>query len=335
LNKMNKLFDKVWCLDKLDKAALKLTAFYVLGAVVVSSGVTLAVYRIFFAVLRDSIEYKLVALNYGLTAGQEFVAAAGRELLRILLATDLFLVTAAALLGYWSAKLTLRPIRENMLRQKQFIANAAHELKTPVAIMKTGLDTLPTDRPLTAEELAELKKDLSEEVDALNDLIDNLLLLDKFATEEVVEVDFSLLCSTEVNKFKKYAKDKNINLNFNIEKGIKVRMSLVGAKAVVRNLIKNALDYTKPDGRVEVSLCRFEDRALFTVKDTGIGIPAKDRPYVFERFFKASNAKSFSTGSGLGLAIVAVVVEESKGKIRVESEEGKGTLITVELPVAA
>ena len=103
---------------------------------------------------------------------------------------------------------------------------------------------------------------------------------------------------------------------------------------VFHNLLENAMRYTAPGGRIRVRLSAVSGAALMQVADTGIGIPEKDLPYVFERFFRSDRARrAYTGGSGLGLSIARWIVEAHKGEISVESEVGKGTTFTVKLPL--
>jgi two-component system phosphate regulon sensor histidine kinase PhoR len=108
-----------------------------------------------------------------------------------------------------------------------------------------------------------------------------------------------------------------------------------GLLQLVGNLVGNALHYTPRGGRVTVSLARAGERARLQVEDSGIGIPAADLPRIFDEFFRASNARERRTdGTGLGLAIVNAVAVQHGGSVQVESEVGRGTRFTVELPLA-
>jgi signal transduction histidine kinase len=103
---------------------------------------------------------------------------------------------------------------------------------------------------------------------------------------------------------------------------------------VLHNLLENAIRYTEPGGKIRVRLSSSPSEAAIDVTDTGIGIPAADLPFVFERFFRSDRARrAYHGGSGLGLSIARWIVEAHKGTITVESEIGKGTTFTVKLPL--
>jgi signal transduction histidine kinase len=103
---------------------------------------------------------------------------------------------------------------------------------------------------------------------------------------------------------------------------------------VLHNLVENAMRYTPPGGSVRVRLSTTRDEARIEVSDTGVGIPEKDLPFVFERFFRSDRARrAYTGGSGLGLSIVRWIVEAHKGKVEIASEVDKGTTVVVKLPL--
>ncbi len=130
------------------------------------------------------------------------------------------------------------------------------------------------------------------------------------------------------------AKDKNISVNFTMDAGIdKIRAAKEYVQETLTNLLVNSIKYTPRNGRVDITIRNKGSSVLIEIADTGIGIPQKELPRIFEEFYRASNAKEVERdGTGLGLSIAKHVIEMHNGKIWVESEEGKGSKFSIELP---
>jgi two-component system phosphate regulon sensor histidine kinase PhoR len=125
-------------------------------------------------------------------------------------------------------------------------------------------------------------------------------------------------------------------LSIGLEPVPPVRGSARDLTLLVRNLVDNAIRYTKPDGRVEVTLSSEGEEVVLSVTDTGVGIPTRELPRIFERFYRVDRARSRETGgTGLGLSIVKHVIENHGGTVNVTSELGRGTRFEVRLPAAA
>lgn len=225
--------------------------------------------------------------------------------------------------------------------KSQFVRAVTHELRSPVAGAQSLLRTVTHD---LAGGLNDLQRDvlrrLSDRLDALQMLIDDLLDLAAGKVEgletELTPVSIEAAALSAVDRLASQAKEKGIDLRVEyVPRGLTVMASEEGLGRIFLNLIGNAIKYTLPGGRVNVSLEQADDEVVITVCDTGIGIPEVDLPHLFEEFYRASNVKrSGITGTGLGLAIVKDLVERYKGRISVRSKLGEGTTFTVVLPLA-
>jgi heavy metal sensor kinase len=230
-------------------------------------------------------------------------------------------------------------IAEHLKRRRDFLANAAHELRTPLAAIRSSVEVaLASERSPAA--YRELLEDIIDEGTALETLVNQLLLISESepdrerrdwepaALDEVV--------TKAVDMFRGVAESRETTLV--IER--LDRMSVLGNRAhlrqVVNNLLDNAVKYTPLGGRVTVRLEAHDEgrTAALHVSDNGAGIDAADLPLIFDRFFRTNRArnKDETHGAGLGLSICKSVVESHRGTIRCESHLGHGTTITVELP---
>jgi len=221
-------------------------------------------------------------------------------------------------------------------QRNQFISNASHEMKTPLASVKILSETLLEQDPVDPGMTREFLGDIVSEVDRMNRLITDLLTLarreEQDPTKDFDEVDLAALTKDVCKKLMPLAKEHNLTLKLTQPEQAWITGSTVALEQMLTNLIDNAIKYTA-EGGVFVSLERKAGRWILTVKDTGVGIAQSDIPYIFDRFYRVDKARSRATGgTGLGLSIVKDVISQHQGEIQVESEPGKGTTMRVSLP---
>lgn len=233
-------------------------------------------------------------------------------------------------------------IRELYEARATFVRVATHELRAPLA---AGLSLMKNIEQGYAGELTEQQTALIRRVtlrlEGLRTLIDDLLTLavsreastaQAPLTPESVRTTLDRMIERETPQ----AEMKKIRLDYHLadEPGI-VMAGDVGLQIIVGNLLNNAIKYTPDGGQVTVDYAVHHAIVTITIQDTGIGIPAEDLPHIFNEFFRAQNAKKTQvTGTGIGLSTVHTLVERYKGTIVLQSEEGKGTTVTVSLPLA-
>jgi signal transduction histidine kinase len=221
--------------------------------------------------------------------------------------------------------------------RRDFVANASHELKTPAASIQAAAETIRGAALEDPGAIPTFAGHLEHEAARLSRIIADLLDLSRLESgSELTEiVDVGAIVREEVARFEDPAAEAGIGLSIDTDDAPKVRGSARDLALLVRNLIDNAVRYTGRGGRVDVALSTTGDAALLTVTDTGAGIPTRDLPRIFERFYRVDRARSRETGgTGLGLAIVRHVVENHGGDVSVESELGRGTRFEVRLPAA-
>jgi signal transduction histidine kinase len=257
------------------------------------------------------------------------------------------LTLLSVLFSYLLGGAALRPAKDSLQFQKRFIGNVAHEMRTPLAIMKTSTEValmdpdLPPDHRATFEEII-------VELNRVSETITNLLSFNTLIRPEQLvreSVDLGEVAYTVMTRHKEFALSRGIELMsdiFDVPAADRLAYgNTVALEQVTTNLVKNALNYTPAHqgGIVEIKIepIPFEDRVALTIRDSGIGIADKDLFHIFEPFYRAdtSRAREIGTGSsGLGLAIVNEIVRLHHGTITVRSAVGRGTTIKVTLPRA-
>jgi heavy metal sensor kinase len=222
-------------------------------------------------------------------------------------------------------------LQASFVRERQFTADASHELRTPLTAMMAILDAVRARRR-TPEEYEVALADLAKESERLRTLTENLLGLAQSGNPKQdfnESTDLSMLLRDVSDSFRPLAESKGITMKCNVASDLIVRGDNDALIRLFVNLLENAVKYTQRGG-ISVSASAVGDFAIVAVEDTGIGIPAADLPYVFDRFYRVE--KSRSEGSaGLGLAIVLEIVRSHGGSIDVRSQEGNGTIFEVQL----
>jgi signal transduction histidine kinase len=222
--------------------------------------------------------------------------------------------------------------------RRDFVANASHELKTPAATIQAVAETLrqaAEDDPAAVPRFA---SQLEREAVRLSRIVADLLDLSRLESGSALEEQVSLgaVAREEGRRLEAAAQRAGVTLEIRTDTERPVRGSHRDLALLLRNLIDNAIRYSHADGQVQVEIGSEGDEVTMGISDTGIGIPSKDIPRIFERFYRVDRARSRDTGgTGLGLAIVKHVVENHGGTIEVTSELGRGTTFRIRLPAAA
>jgi two-component system, OmpR family, phosphate regulon sensor histidine kinase PhoR len=221
--------------------------------------------------------------------------------------------------------------------RRDFVANASHELKTPVAAVRALAETLLTALPDDPEAGRRFAERIGREAERLEVLARDLLDLSRVerGTLDVEPVDLVGLAKEVADGYTDLAEERRVRLHTELQPQLSLRGDRAQLGLLVSNLLDNALRHTPAKGTVHVRLEAAEGRAVIQVADTGEGIPAGELSRVFERFYRVDKARARQTGgTGLGLAIVRHVAEAHGGTVRVDSELGRGSSFTVSLPLA-
>lgn len=249
----------------------------------------------------------------------------------------MFLVSGAS---WWLAGLAMRPVYRSYQQMQQFTADAAHELRTPLAATRATVEDALDMDGLPELEARSALQTIQRQNHRLSQLVQDLLLLSRMDSQKLAPKQQSCclndLISDVVEEFEDFAIAAEIQLGIDIR--VHQPLLVVGNEEqlyrLVTNLVINAIQYTPKEGKVTVMLERSDNHALIHVHDTGIGIAFAEQPRIFDRFYRVNSDRSRHTGgSGLGLAIVKAIVEAHQGYIKVQSELGKGTIFIVRLPL--
>jgi two-component system, OmpR family, sensor histidine kinase SenX3 len=219
--------------------------------------------------------------------------------------------------------------------RRDFVANASHELKTPAASIRAAAETLSSIADRDPQAVPRFASQLEREAMRLSRIVADLLDLSRLESGSDLgeRVRLDALAREEAERFEETAREGGRVIRLDPTESATVSGSGRDLSLMIRNLIDNALRYTQPGGHVEISVTARNDMVELAVSDDGIGIPIRDLPRVFERFYRVDRARSRETGgTGLGLSIVRHVAENHGGTVEVDSELGAGSTFTVTLP---
>jgi heavy metal sensor kinase len=243
----------------------------------------------------------------------------------------------------------LRPLTESMTQmlarlehsfeqQREFVGNAAHELKTPVAVLKSTLQSL-LQRPRSSEEYRTGLQASLQDLDRLEQLLQRMLRLaraDRRDTQpgELDVIDINSTCEEAVERIRSLAESRKTTIQLATNGPVPFRADPEDLQLVWTNLLENAVRYSPEGASIEVAVAHEGDKAQVIFQDHGLGISASDLPRIFDRFYRGDRSRTRATGGfGLGLAIAKALVEAYGGTIAADSTPGKGTRMTVELPM--
>ncbi|HJT58893.1 MAG TPA: ATP-binding protein [Ktedonobacteraceae bacterium] len=222
-------------------------------------------------------------------------------------------------------------------QQRRFVADASHELRTPVAAIRSMID-VTLAQGAGEEEAVHVLSEVNVVTERLGHLINDLLTLARADEGQTLlerkPVRLDLLATDVAASTELLAAEQDIAVTVDTSEPVLVLGDEVRLIQVILNLLQNALVYTNAGGKISLKVEARDNNALLSIRDTGIGIAPEHLEHIFERFYRADAARSRAVGgSGLGLAIVDWIVHAHKGTISVESEVGKGALFTVSLPL--
>lgn len=325
-------------------ARLKLTAWYLIIIMLVSGTFSIAFYRASTNEIQrviDRIHYlqsqssqlQLPTPPNTVITLDELQDVKTRLQLALIIVNGFIFVLAGGA-GYFLAGRTLRPIQVMVDEQNQFISDASHELRTPIATLRAEMEATLLEEHLSDKEARSLIGSNLEELGKLQELANSLLQLAVSDEEGIGNDSVSLhdVIQTAYKKVAPMAKKKQITFTFSHIEG-KVKGNKSGLVEVFVNLFDNAIKYSPEKKHVAVSSIIKKHSVVINVKDEGVGIASADAQHIFDRFYRADKSRSQADGHGLGLSIAKKIVTAYNGSIGATSVFHKGTTFTVTFPL--
>ena len=311
---------------------------------------------------KDQGNIKSLALRYIIedTADGRKIAFADtisqtRSMQTLILNSLLILIAGMAaffIISLFLSKWALKPVEKAWAQQNQFIADASHELKTPLTVILANLKILLTHKEDTISNQSRWIENTHTEATRMKELVENLLFLARSESDTVTYITGSINLSDTVWKcllpFESIAFEQGITIRENIAPSLYTQGNEGQLKQLMAILLDNACKYADRDKQVTVTLSRDQEKAVLSVNNTGEPVPQEELDHIFERFYRSDksrvrtenpphprSAESKEGGYGLGLSIAQTIVQNHHGKISVQSAESIGTTFTVTLPLYA
>lgn len=329
-----------------EKARLKLTFWYLLIIMIVSLSFSAVIYRGAtneFERSLDTIEQRLRLRQFGLLPpeGRELVfiqdlIEARNKIIIILAYANGTIFVLSIVAGNLLAGKTLEPIEKALEKQKRFVADASHELKTPITSLYTSIEVALRDKYLSLRDAKQTLNDALEDVEGLKALTENLLTLARTnqVSTKFERIRVSDLTKTLEKRFRPISSKKGVKL---VIKPIKLEISTSreDLEKVLSIFLDNAIKYTKPKGNVQLNIDKNRRFITFEVIDNGIGISKENQTKIFDRFYRVDSSRSSSHthGYGLGLSIAKDIADRNGWKLSFKSKLNVGSTFTTTLPL--
>lgn len=338
-------------------ARLRLTFYYTLFTAVIVGGFSLILYQTLLSNFAVALKDTAPGLSPHIFAA--VIDKAQIMLANRLLMADAVILIFAIVFGYLLTDRTLKPIRESMHRQKRFIADASHELRTPIAVVISGLEVALRNKNLGIDQARQTLNETLEEMRDFSSMTNQLLDLSKHDIAKANDSHRSGYAPVEIagilhatsSKMKNLADEKGIAFRIDVNPDLKVNVfgSETELSRVFYNIIHNAITYTEKGGTIVIDGHIHMGKYVATVTDTGIGMPSWTLGKIFEPFFQGDAARKRkgmggndgaksgggNGGAGLGLTISRKIVESHKGTIVIKSKERQGTKVVICLPISS
>jgi signal transduction histidine kinase len=260
---------------------------------------------------------------------------------RTIILADIITILAGGGLSSILASRTLRPVKEAVEAEQRFFADAAHDLRTPLAVMQSEAEVALRSGRVDAAEAQRILSSSLEEIERMSMMVEQMLDLARSgsayprARAALAPVDLAGLARNVAAKMSVRAAERGLKLTITTPPAAAVHGEPRALERAVFNVVENALTYTRTGGSVDVRVAAHGSHVELSVTDTGIGIPPDDLPHITEPFFRGDRARgAHAGGAGLGLTIARTAVEESRGTMRVESTPESGTTVILRFPQA-
>ncbi|WP_122640097.1 sensor histidine kinase [Romboutsia sp. Marseille-P6047] len=260
------------------------------------------------------------------------------SLLKIFISVGGVSLVILLLISIYLTNKSIKPIKDVFEKQKQFIADASHELKTPLTIIKTNTSLVLSNPDDTVKNQTKWINYINLQTDRISELVNEMLSLAKLDTKEntllLSYIDISRIVETMLLQFDAIIYENSINLETYIEKDIFINGNMESMKKLFSIIMDNAIKHTKNKGTISVKLFLEKNTVKLSIKNTGEGIESEHINKIFERFYRIDSSRVRATGGyGLGLSIAKSIVEQHKGKIYAKSKVNEYTVFFVELPI--
>jgi signal transduction histidine kinase len=302
---------------------------------IIAAGFILLLWHIKRVLMTGVIESLLLAVSTGVN-DPSIIEESSRGAETATYATVALVILFAILAGFSVSRLALAPIRHAFEMQKRFISGIAHELRTPLSILRMNNENARFDAEPDSAAAAVFEENIAD-IDRINEILNNLLLFERMVSADTLrfeEIDVRAVATAATARLSEFAQKRNVAVTITPSDIPTIIGNKTALEQVFFNLIKNAISYTPSGGKVLFSYTGKTNTTISVcVADTGIGIPQKDLPHIFEPFYRSEKTGKLS-GTGIGLAVVYEIIKLHKGAIEVESTEGKGTTLTITLPLS-
>lgn len=331
-------------------ATFKLTAAYLTIIAIISLGFSAGLYNVAMHDVESGLQRQTqrITNDFPVFMGSPYLRSnttdlreSREHLLGRLVLLNLLVLVAAGFASYALARRTLGPIEAAHERQKRFTADVSHELRTPLTALKMESEVALLDPKASRPELRDVIASNIEEAEKLNILVANLLRLsqlddgDKSAVFSTVSLNDTIRAA--IDQLTTVAAVRNITFEAKLGKALSVYGDQPTLTQLFVILLDNAVKYSPDKSTVSIALTTEQQLAKVTITDQGIGIAKNDLENVFERFYRADQARTSgneTSGFGLGLSIAKLIADSHNGTVSLTSRPGKGTTATVLLPLA-
>lgn len=257
------------------------------------------------------------------------------QLLSTLIIVGLITLGVIFIVSLYFSNRAIKPIAAAWEKQKRFVADASHELKTPLSIINANYDALLANQEETIKSQMKWLDYMRIGTDRMAKLINDLLTLARIEgtnlESQKTSFDIGSAVSDVISSMEAVIVEKGIKLSHSIEADINIKSDLERIKQVATILLDNAIKYTNKNGLIDVSLVKSKRQIICSITNSGKGIPKQDLPKVFDRFYRADPSRTHEGGYGLGLSIAKTIIDSLGGQIYVKSVEGEFTTFTFTL----
>ena len=339
------------------KARLKLTTWYLLIIMTISLSFSMVIFKVLTFELDRFARLQRLRIENRFQTGEffpgpqfqggppplhimdpELVEETEHRLILMLVLVNGAVFVISGGLGFFLAGKTLKPIKEMVEEQNQFVSDASHEIKTPLTSLKSAFEVYLRNKNRTRKEADDIVKESISEVNKLQSLSESLLCLASYEKPNnhthFEKLSLVSVGKEAVHKISPLAKQKKVSVKNNL-KEMQIYGSKFGLVDLFVILLDNAVKFSKIGGEITLTSQKTDQTVLISVTDHGIGISKKDLPNIFDRFYQAdvTRTKQDLGGYGLGLSIAKKIAEAHHGSISVQSKIGEGSTFTVSLPV--